>query len=873
MNGIKEATRLVSLALVFSFVLGLLGRGSFFATAAENSASYTTDMSKYRITGVVQDLMDSHLYEDGIALPKEWNPASSDYNISKESKSTYYILKEKQVVLCSNMYAKIDIQVVEQPSSVKKIKLEWQFGALPKKWFRLDGKDFLNITGAGSYSALIDIGKLGLEPTDKLQNILVDSTGYSIRIKAMQIVMAKKLTGSGEYYQVGDTLYKQTAVAVSQSALKVPSLISGSANFDFANTVLNERPTYKAGYYLAVSMNVNYIDDDHFVFDRFLLRMGDHGEKTVDLLEVLGIDGDGHYEAFIDLSKYGISPTKWYGLSIGLAHGRINILQFELVSAHTVKSHTVTFLDSFGREYATTLVADGEAAEAPVPPPRLGYRFTGWKEDISNIQSDTTVAPQYEADAEKETVNVKVKNGYFSNGCTEYDYGMSDVCTVKALKEAPNGQIVSWVVKNNQQETVVAYGSTYAFRVTGPTEIEAVNIPQEDVRPIAYCDPNLKEIAEDNKEKTVMIPAKFWVPDGCTINRFGTVFIQGYALDAEEELTINTKNAVVLTGNSLNESGQWYRMVRTGRNYYIAARAFVEYKDSSGKTKIVYGEKTTYGKEQEYLNLPLREGDEIGVWWWHPVDMNKIKNRKYLNFLQKNGVTEIYGGFNFSDFHVSADFIEEANKRGMQVSALCGDSSWVTSSRGEMERTIQVCLNYNEWAKKNKRGLLHGIHVDLEPSGATAEIWKIYAEEVKIGYEKTRGTGLRFTMCTSAHLDDLTAEGMHITGDTAGYKGLWLHQWVQKYSDSVVLMSYGDSADDAHNMSLNELKYAQENKTGPLISGQETGPEETYVTYYDDTKEYLYDEVRKLYEMNVKICKDVPTGVAFHNVQTWYNLA
>ncbi len=870
----KHFSKIVSLLLAGTLLLGSAGVGSAAAEEIEGTAAvtYALDASQYRVMGVVQDLTDGALFKDGAAFPMEWNTYSADRGVAKASQSAFYLLSNKQVS-CRTMYALIDLELVEETGSKKSVKLEWQFGALPKKWFRLDGEQFLNITGAGRYTALIDLGRLGLEEKDALQNIMVDAVGYSIRLHTMQIVMAKQVSDSGEYYTVGDTLYKQTRVAASQTELGLPAHLSGSGSYTMQGSSAGW-PVYAAGTYLAVSVDVAYTDDDHFVFDRWDLRLGDAGQVTVNLLDVLEIDGPGHYEALLDLTQYGAgASTKWFGTNLGMAYGTIDIRQFELVKAQAVESHAVRFLDSFGREYAVRRTADGTAAQPPEPPVRAGYTFTGWKEDFSKVTADMDVTPEYAPDDARETYSLKVTNGSFSNGYTEYTYAQSDICTVKALNAPGSGETVAWVVKNGETESVIGYGESFTFRVTGPLELEARTVSAAETACVAYCDPYTEVIAEGEKSRTLRIPVICLPPEGCTLTRFGTVSVQGLALNEGEELTADTLGAVVLEGDARNGSGQWYRVMECGNVYYFVMRAFMEYTDAAGESHRVYGDTVRYGEEQPYVNLELREGDEIGVWWWHPVDMQKVKNKKYLNFLQKNGVTTIYGGFSFTDRETSAAFIEEANKRGMAVMALSGDSSWVAGARGAMEKTIQQCLDYNEWAKANGRGLLAGVHLDLEPANATQETWKIYAEEVKLGYEKTRNTGLRFEMCTSAHLDDLTAEGYSKENTPVDYSGMWLHEWVQQYSDGVVLMSYGDSADDAHQMSANELACAEKKGKGALlVSGQETGPEATHVTYYDDSKDYLYQEVRKLYELNVAACPTASTGVAFHNVQTWYSL-
>ncbi|MCL2632117.1 MAG: InlB B-repeat-containing protein [Coriobacteriia bacterium] len=57
--------------------------------------------------------------------------------------------------------------------------------------------------------------------------------------------------------------------------------------------------------------------------------------------------------------------------------------------------YTVTFVDWDGTVLSTQTVAPGADATAPESPVRDGYTFTGWDIDFTNVQSDLTVTAQY----------------------------------------------------------------------------------------------------------------------------------------------------------------------------------------------------------------------------------------------------------------------------------------------------------------------------------------------------------------------------------------------------------------------------------------------------------------------------------------------
>lgn len=79
-----------------------------------------------------------------------------------------------------------------------------------------------------------------------------------------------------------------------------------------------------------------------------------------------------------------------------------------------------------------------------------------------------------------------------------------------------------------------------------------------------------------------------------------------------------------------------------------------------------------------YLDIRNKEDkNSLGVWWW---DINDIKQADdlYLNFLEKNNVSEIYlHAYNYQNHGITDDdmksFVKKAGEKGMRVAYLCGD--------------------------------------------------------------------------------------------------------------------------------------------------------------------------------------------------------
>ncbi|MDR2712295.1 MAG: InlB B-repeat-containing protein [Clostridiales bacterium] len=83
--------------------------------------------------------------------------------------------------------------------------------------------------------------------------------------------------------------------------------------------------------------------------------------------------------------------VSWYLPSGGLE----NIIYDLTVYAEYKIAHEVIFTDWDGRVLKTQIVAEGAGAEAPAPPMRTGYTFTGWKPDFSYITGPLTVEAEY----------------------------------------------------------------------------------------------------------------------------------------------------------------------------------------------------------------------------------------------------------------------------------------------------------------------------------------------------------------------------------------------------------------------------------------------------------------------------------------------
>ncbi len=81
------------------------------------------------------------------------------------------------------------------------------------------------------------------------------------------------------------------------------------------------------------------------------------------------------------------------GYADSLTHVKENI---NAVASYIRNGYTVTFVDYDGSVIGTDGVLYGRGAEAPVPPTRAGYTFTGWDREFDPVTGNITVTAQYE---------------------------------------------------------------------------------------------------------------------------------------------------------------------------------------------------------------------------------------------------------------------------------------------------------------------------------------------------------------------------------------------------------------------------------------------------------------------------------------------
>ena len=108
------------------------------------------------------------------------------------------------------------------------------------------------------------------------------------------------------------------------------------------------------------------------------------------VLKTQEVQHGGDAEAPADPTRTGYTFTGW-------DKAFTNIMADLVVTAqYSINTYTVTFKDWDGTVLKTQEVQYGGDAEAPADPTRVGYTFTGWDKEFTNITADLVVTAQYE---------------------------------------------------------------------------------------------------------------------------------------------------------------------------------------------------------------------------------------------------------------------------------------------------------------------------------------------------------------------------------------------------------------------------------------------------------------------------------------------
>ena len=263
------------------------------------------------------------------------------------------------------------------------------------------------------------------------------------------------------------------------------------------------------------------------------------------------------------------------------------------------------------------------------------------------------------------------------------------------------------------------------------------------------------------------------------------------------------------------------------------------------------------------------DGGTVAVWWWDKGKAARLNRGKYLDFLEKNCVNEIYICWPNFNSEQLASFVTDAGERGMAVSLLSGDASWIDPQNNGADAVINEFLEYQRHAEPHER--LMSLHMDVEPhqredfSSNRQEILQWYADFVKKTAKKVQGQGEKIGWDIPFWFDEFA-----VLDENGKETPLLCH--LAEHADTLCLMSYRDSAEAVLDCARKELQLAREYGC-QIICGVEThSAEGDHVSFMEEGKDYMASETGKLYLTLKETMPKDQYGIAFHYLDTWYKL-
>ncbi len=271
----------------------------------------------------------------------------------------------------------------------------------------------------------------------------------------------------------------------------------------------------------------------------------------------------------------------------------------------------------------------------------------------------------------------------------------------------------------------------------------------------------------------------------------------------------------------------------------------------------------------------------LGVWWWQTDDgQNERTREKYLNFLEKNGTTEIYYYCVYDMVSsygrkTTYDFVLAAREHGMSVVPLYDDVGMINGVEQCDVPVSKMISSFKAYNDNYPDAPLSMIHFDVEPHQVfsdknikhlTERELSLYANNFIGGIQALRAAGIKVEAALNCTWNNYGGENV----EWDGVKGIY--NICAKGLDSMCMMAYRDTAEDI--LALGQPGFDAAMEYGTRISyGIESGvyPQfnQPYEEFGQESKEYMYTEFAKVFESLRANHPAGGYGLAVHCHRTW----
>lgn len=333
---------------------------------------------------------------------------------------------------------------------------------------------------------------------------------------------------------------------------------------------------------------------------------------------------------------------------------------------------------------------------------------------------------------------------------------------------------------------------------------------------------------------------------------------------------------------------------------YVLNGDQMQFNDEQMKKAKVLGEENITATDGAYVLQRVLNDDIVfpcekekvyngstGVWWWDREIITTQTGKEYLDFCEKQGIDEIHlYSYKISEdessqypFSKVRSFIKDCNTRGIKVSFLAGDSSWIREDKASVRfnSILETYNRYQSLAEEDEK--FYGIHFDVEPQ-ALEEYKSAQNDEERLVYFQMFATNF-LPLCYE----------LKNNNDFNGVIELDIPAWFEERffvdfmgnninlldavalsCDTMSLMSYKDGGQKIFDFGKKEIevckKYNCKITFGALIGNSNNTDGSDFQV---KGRKYLDSEMVILKNL-LRDNLDIEYGVNYHHIENWYNL-
>ncbi|UOQ84283.1 hypothetical protein [Gracilibacillus salinarum] len=233
-----------------------------------------------------------------------------------------------------------------------------------------------------------------------------------------------------------------------------------------------------------------------------------------------------------------------------------------------------------------------------------------------------------------------------------------------------------------------------------------------------------------------------------------------------------------------------------------------------------------------------------GTYIWEAETLINEKD-KILEFAKEKNINLLYTRLDLTQpYSAYSDFVEEANKAGIEIHAMGGHPSWALKEEEErMLNLVDYVKDYNNTVEENQK--FAGIHLDVEPYVTPSwaeneqEVLSQWMDNIELFVKETkRESDLEASMDLAMWFDDTS---------TPGHPDTPFYEWVINQMDHTSIMAFRDEAKGSGgilDVAKNEMNYAESADKNMIISVElKENKNNPHISFHDEGADFMEEQL------------------------------